>query len=516
MSEKFSFAQMEELSHLETVLDSIKNFIDRHETLTYIEFDYYTTQEMTLFYVEPDFDFLKFKDKLEEFNRVLPSIKRIFSKPIIILNDKNDILPVEIVSKINSKTLAYLGTHSNDVGNIKNKRITPKRLLTSIYEDDYALYENIIFCNFVDEMLLYLRNNNKILRSLLYASEMMQFNLLERTNHIDYFLALGKLHTGYIRDFDKYYDVAKTLVKNISSLNSIIKAYFKKPVYKLNKKRKYLPLKKTNIFLMQKDYKNIYLSYKNLLKEKEKIEAKKEINYEKIEGNYFYYLEILSIFSIGHFGFKNKFKKAFSLKDLNLDFTFKKWSVKIKRIDKYAILFDIKKDTNYRIVLIPNLTYKEKEYNIKLMEFYKADEIVYADPFEEDYMIKKSVLISMENIESFRRIQQMLLKGMVYSDTKRDECPFCSSKLLYNKNEERYECPSCNLVIKKTICPTTGKAYFYTSLNLINRVNLLNNDSNLNSKWIYNRRLEGSLFFKNITRINQYGEIICPICGKIH
>ena len=156
---------------------SIQLYFCRRTPITgYIEFDYYIAHDLTLFFIEPNVNFDTISSTLELIKKALPSIKRIFSKPIIALKDIPEVSPVELVSKTNQDTLFHLANHLNSVGNIKNGKIKPRKLLTQIYEDDYALYENIIFCNFVDEIISYCKKNMRYLENILYASEEMEYN----------------------------------------------------------------------------------------------------------------------------------------------------------------------------------------------------------------------------------------------------------------------------------------------------------------------------------------------------
>ena len=63
----------------------------------------------------------------------------------------------------------------------------------------------------------------------------MEFDLLQRVNHLNYFLALGKLHTGYVRNFDKYYVVSKHCLKELTDIYNTIIPRLKRPVYNFHK-----------------------------------------------------------------------------------------------------------------------------------------------------------------------------------------------------------------------------------------------------------------------------------------
>lgn len=506
----------EEYAHLESVLNSINLFVKNHNKISYIEFDYFTTHDLTLFYVEPNFDFEELKLTIEKVNNILSSIKRIFSKPIINLKDFPEVLPVETVSKINDKTFSYLGSHFNDIAKIENNRIKPRQLLTQVYYDDYGIYENLVFCHFINELLRYCRKNIKILKELLYANEAMQINLLERINHMDYFLAIGKLHTGYKRDFDKYYDISKVLYRDLIDIQNILKSRLNKPVYTQNKlKNKDIELKKTNIFLMQKDYKKIYVTYKYFITNKLVTkDTNGETDLSKLGINYFYFVEILTIFALGNFGFRMKEKDKINLKRLNVNFYFKDWKINILNVDKKSILITVSKDTEYKVLLLPSISFRPKFHLYTLGRVNKAKETLICSPFINDYSLKNNMYISMENIDSFRRIQQIFLRGMIYSDKKKKTCPFCGSELIYNKKLNTYSCDTCWTEIKQEYCSNRKKKYYYTD---ITNLRFKKSLSVKKAYSFYNiNNTESLMHYRNITKINSVGDPICPFCDELH
>jgi ribosomal protein L37AE/L43A len=364
----------------------------------------------------------------------------------------------------------------------------------------------------------YVRQNIRSLRDLVYASSIMEFNLLERVNHMDYFLSIGKLHTGYIRDFEKYYGISKTLYNNLRQISNAILPRLHKPVYQKNKIRnRHLSLKKTNIFLMQKDYHQVYVLYKYLLSKKPIVEEEKEkTDLAALQQNYFYFVQTICIFAVGHFNFEIDPSQKMDMKSLDSTFTFKDWSVRLVNLLNKGLLLSIRKDKTYQIILTPSIQEKNEDSLNDYSIPYKPDEVHICTPFEEDYLERKEEFISIENIESFRRIQQLLLKGMIYSDTERKECPFCLSQLTYNKKEKFYECESCRTQIKEGSCKENGKKYYYTDISNLKKTEWNSSDFSKEDQWLYQRRVEANLFFRNITKIDNKGRPICPHCGKIH
>jgi len=516
MKENLDKLKVEEYQRFSSLLEGIQKFAKKHQILTYIEFDYYVVHDMTLFTIEPDFDFDKLAKMIQYIKKSTPAIKRIFSKPIIVLKDTDDVLPVENARIINQGTLLHLANHGQYVSNITKQGVKPRKLLTRIYEDDYSIYENIIFCNYIDDVLSLIKKNRRILNSLLYASNIMRFNLLEKVNHVNYFLAIGKLHTGYIRDFSQYFSLSKEMLNELSFISQVINPRLHKPIYQRNKNRNHqLPLKKTNIFLMQKDYHQVYKTYKYLLGHQiKKEEVESFVDFDLMRQNYLTYVQILTIFAIGHFNFEVNPELKIDLNSLDISFTYKGWKLDIFNNNKKEILLYFKKEKTYKMIIV------NSDYDIKTFNTYKKDygvnEVIVVNQYEEDYLGRKELYISIEDIDSFRRIQQLILKGMIYSDTKRDVCPFCGGKLTKDPYKNIYQCENCLTQIKESVCKESNKPFFSTDIAHLKKYMLKKSDFKHDEYWYYERQMESLMYFRNITKIDQHGDIICPYCNQVH
>lgn len=506
---------LESYQRFASLLKGIEAFVIKHPKLNYIEFDYYVVHDMTLFSIEPSFNFEQLTLTIEKIKKSIPASKRIFSKPIIVLKDSDDVLPVENTRIINQNTLQHLANHSQHVSNITKKGVKPRKLLTRIYEDDYAIYENIVFCNYMDTILQYANKNGRILNSVIYASDVMAFNLLEKSNHLKYFLALGKLHTGYIRDFSQYVNLSRDLLQELDGITNTIFPRLKKPVYKLNERRnKNLPLKKTNIFLMQKDYRLVYKSFKYLQElPTQKPDLNVEVDENWMRKTYMLYVSLLSVFSAGHFNFQLESKSKMNVESLNTVFQFKDWQLTINNQHQFILLY-FKKDVSYRMMIVDSDA--TEDFIKKEMIKRRIHEVVKVDPLDEDYFLKDSLYISLSDIDSFRRIQQVILRGMIYSDQQKTVCPFCGGKLAQHKRYDYLECKDCFIQIKADICENTNASYYYTDIP--NRKKEVPSESILHgsNKWYLERQMESSMYFKNITKIDKEGQLICPKCHQVH
>lgn len=517
--DEFNKEEYEELYELDKCYEIIADFVNNYNNTNYINFDYNIVHKFTLFLVDPDFDFEKLEAEINRITKVLPPIKRIFAKPVLHLTEKDEIQPIEAVKKINNDTINHIARHSELWDDLTKDGIKPLKLLTRSYHDNYGIYENLVFCKAIDDILYFVRKNIKVLKNFHYLNQSMEFDLLQRVNHLNYFLALGKLHTGYVRNFDKYYVVSKHCLNGLNNIYNTIVPRLKRPVYKKNKQRPN-KLKKTNILAMHREYKHIYALEKYFISNKMDINFDYELkSLDKLDNNYFGYCTILSIFSIGHFNFKCHEDKEIDYKRLNLDFEYKKWKLNIKHqtiLKTKTIIISLKKDKEYKIVLIPTVdkTLKE-ELLTKVKDKVNANEYIVCLPFEKNEYNDNECCLDLSNLESFRRIQQMLLRAMIYSDIERKDCPFCDHILIPSEKEGTYECEGCKTLIVDSMCDMTKETYSSTDI-IGYEKEFINAEKYKGEEWLYYRKKEAILHFRNITKLDEDDNVICPKCGKVH
>lgn len=498
------------------LLKSINKFIRAHQEITYPQFDYYVVHDLALFSISHNLKLETIEQQVQEIIKSLGVIMNIFNNPTIVLKDNSDVVNIENAKVINQNALLHLANHSHLLSTVNDSGVQPKKIMTRVYEDDYSLYENQIFCNLIDKIVNLVKKHRNYLNGLLFTERHIEFSFREHVNHPSYFLALGKLYTGYTRNHSQYFGMIHKLLDQTQLILQTISPLLSRPVYQKNLKRdKYLELRNTNIFHMQKDYRRIYKTYRYLQRNNEvakKIDVK--INEVELRRNYIRYVLILTIFAIGHFNFETDSNATINLKSLNTTFTFKNWSITIDNTNNREIIIRFTKDKSYNIMLV------EHGYDdIKLMKIkrqYQINETILVSQVYEDYLTRNYAYISMEDIDSFRRLQQIILKGMIQVDESHRICPFCGEPTSYSSEKKQYFCRSCMSEIYKTTCPIKNIDYYYTDCQHLREQD---KDSNLElheNDLSVQRQIESALFYRNITKIDNKARIICPHCQQVH
>lgn len=492
----------------------IERFISTHSSFTYGQLDGYVMEDITLFDVPGDEQFQDIEEELDGIIKALPSIRRIFARPLIRLRDTHETVPVEQAYVIDSYTFSHASVHSELWEDITEDGIKPRKLMAVGRTETFVLYENLVLTYVIDAVFRILVRARMLLLDALYDCTDMQFNFLDRTHHDMFFLAMGKLHMEYARAHAQPQSAYARCMEKIRFIEKSLRPRLSSALYlECKKKKGKITLKKSNAFRLHKDYREVYRLAVMLDSRKELLRDGDDNGLEKDEG-YRMFCTLISVFAASHFRFSFDSQAIIAPDELDIDCAFAGWKLNmmlVKNGNRDGILYSFKKDREYRIcMMIGNggkVAYEEMK---EIRENISADEYLFADP--ERYGEKDTVYLNLYNVDSFRRIQQMLLRGMIYSDTENSVCPFCGHTV--EATEDGYECPVCRARVRKLVCPDTGKEYFISDISNYSA----SNDPRKNDQdtFLHDRHTEASKHFRNITPIGPDGMLLCPHCGKIH
>lgn len=498
-------------------LSELLQFTKDHPRVSYGELDAHMLGDLRLFGVPKDAYFRQIEGYLDAILHALPAIKRIFAKPIVRLKDVSEIVPAEMARIINSHTISHASNHSELWDDITEEGVKPRRLMTVGRTETYAIYENIVFARTVDSVLRFLRTVRDLLKDVLYNCRDMQFNLLDRTHHQSFFLALGKLYVGYSSALETQYASYFRCMEKINFIEKVLRARLHLPVYAQCKKRGgKAALKKTSIFRVHKDYREVYRLARRMEDEIElkELMAASDENFPWEE--YRAYAILLSIFAAGHFNLAFSKEEIFDFAQLQAVCHFKDWRLALEAPNGYShgvLVLRFQKEISYTVCLI--LAEKKTASSAFVKQIRQeicADEYLFANARE--YGEEGVVYLSPFNIDSFRRFQQIFLRGMILSDTKRETCPFCGNGL--ERRENLCTCGVCRAEIKEMRCPDTGEPYVISGIQKYAYAERNEKKRHGYEDFLHDRYLEASLHFRNITPLSPDGNFVCPRCGKVH
>lgn len=240
---------------------------------------------------------------VESIAECVEKFPHIFQKPKQHLKQVNEVRPAAVVSRIGQESISHLASHSEHWKGIKVNGLVPERLLARILEDDYAIYENRAVKTLVDKLYKEMKalNNENLDCS-------MQMDLDDghslSSEQRSYFHARELLMRGMNDDsimFNQMLldDQRKTIEHILQKLSQCRST----SLYRILKRQKPITgrLKKTNIFMMDKYYKEAYRLWE-LLNQKQELSVFDDI--QEIGVGYEVFCKILFVFALRYFSFK--------------------------------------------------------------------------------------------------------------------------------------------------------------------------------------------------------------------
>lgn len=115
--------------------------------------------------------------------------------------------------------------------------------------------------------------------------------------------------------------------------------------------------------------------------------------------------------------------------------------------------------------------------------------------------------ITVNDINSYRRLTKIILNQMIEVDIQHKYCPNCGEKMSARGNA--HYCHSCDLQIFTTKCNKCEESFKFTKYRMP-KMSIVVGDT-VNLKMLIKESSEG---FKNITDLDVCGNPICPYCGN--
>ncbi|MDR1093139.1 MAG: hypothetical protein LBL66_03230, partial [Clostridiales bacterium] len=185
-------------SQLAKEYKAVSDYLEKHRAFDFLHFEYATAHDLALCTFFRPADLRRIGGLIEDIGREMPYLLNVFKRPLIHLKETDIVQPVGAVRRVNCGTVRHLAAHAENVESVRGGAVMPARLLTRVYEDDYGIYENVVFRDLIDKVSAFLRKN------ILYLTEASDMfweragvDAVSRLRHPKYYLALGKLYLGF-------------------------------------------------------------------------------------------------------------------------------------------------------------------------------------------------------------------------------------------------------------------------------------------------------------------------------
>ena len=244
------------------------------------------------------------------------------------------------------------------------------------------------------------------------------------------------------------------------------------------------------------------------------------------------------------FEFQFQFSKEMKiLKDGNLDakLVLGNWGCEIKNEDisvldiKTISMTVVNKKNKLRYLLIPTTFYihsdKKNYYESIIFKLnklgYSFDKYVFLEPFEfdpkalydynlfsEERKLEYAILpVSITEVDSFRRLQKILLEQMFNVDSSFEECAFCQEKMTEGENGI-YSCKRCRTTIERKKCRKCKQEYNYSYAQIpkpaVKNDELSEFGFSKSAQSFFEKEREQR--FRSVTNVDENGKSVCPKC----
>lgn len=268
-------------------------------------------------------------------NKVLECVEKfphIFQKPKQHLKQVNEIRPASVVSRIGQESISHLASHSEHWKGIKVGGLIPERLLARTLEDDFAIYENVAVKTLADELYNEMKKLNEENVDCHMQMELDDGHAVSAEQK-SYYHARDILLKGM--DDDEVIEQQILLEDQKKAIDMILQKLGKcrsTPLYRSLKKVKPIrgKLKKTNIFMMDKYYKEAY-RLSEILRDRQEVSPYDTT--QEVRGEYALYCKVLFIFALRYFNFEPDSTEPDLFNEEQLiktDYHFKKWRLSIE------------------------------------------------------------------------------------------------------------------------------------------------------------------------------------------
>ena len=114
---------------------------------------------------------------IETVESYIPSIDLIARNAKSNLREETEVVPVELAKNISSESITYLLNHTEDIKEVNGEEVIPQRILTTVAEIDYGIYENRFIMTLIGRLKDFVNERIKVMDQQLKATKKISFNV---------------------------------------------------------------------------------------------------------------------------------------------------------------------------------------------------------------------------------------------------------------------------------------------------------------------------------------------------
>lgn len=190
----------------------------------------------------------------------LPSLDTIIRNPSKFIEEREEVLPIELSRNISVRSLKHLSQHTNLISQIDGDKITPSKILNVFREETMQTYENRFINTLINRLFVFVNRRYEIAKNAGQDEKTTSLEFKDSFNHdsvkvkMNFRLEIAESAEDEDDKVEKNYSKTTDLWRRVEKLNSIVTAYTQSEFVQ-NMGQSYIrpPLMRTNAILKNKD-----------------------------------------------------------------------------------------------------------------------------------------------------------------------------------------------------------------------------------------------------------------------
>lgn len=189
----------------------------------------------------------------------LPSLDLIMRNPSRFIEDREEILPMEMTKKVTPQSLRHLAQHTDLISKIEGDRITPSKLLNVFKEETLQTYENRFINTLINRLVTFISRRYQTAKNAGFDEKSTTLNISQSFKHNDASCKISlKVEVSESTDYtdlvEKNYTYTTELWQRVKRLNDICTGYLSSDFAKaMGKSYIRPPVMRTNAILKNKN-----------------------------------------------------------------------------------------------------------------------------------------------------------------------------------------------------------------------------------------------------------------------
>ena len=190
----------------------------------------------------------------------LPSLDTIIRNPSKFIEEREEVLPIELSHNISVRSLKHLSQHTNLISQIDGDKIIPSKILNVFREETMQTYENRFINTLINRLFIFVNRRYEIAKNAGQDEKTTSLEFKDSFNHdsvkvnMNFRLEIAESADDEDDKVEKNYSKTTDLWRRVEKLNGIVTAYTQSEFVQ-NMGQSYIrpPLMRTNAILKNKD-----------------------------------------------------------------------------------------------------------------------------------------------------------------------------------------------------------------------------------------------------------------------